>query len=136
MKPAPEETSNQDKSLNPINVFKSSLAPQGMGVTTEVTKIGDVDNGSNCSDEQALLDRKRDKKKKKKKDREERHKKRNYLQQSLFGGMGALDEMAPFDYANSFYPLGLTNQKNSGSKIYPGFYDHIYSKRKDPFSSQ
>lgn len=32
--------------------------------------------------------------------------------------------------------LGLTNQKNSGSKIYPGFYEHIHQKRKDTFGSQ
>jgi len=69
----------QGASLKPINVFKSSLAPSGLGVTSEVTKTK-IDNGSNCSDNQPLLDRKRDKKKKKKKDREERHKKRNFLQ--------------------------------------------------------
>jgi hypothetical protein len=68
-----DETSNQGRSLKPINVFKSSLAPSGMGVTSEVTKSNKFENGSNCSDNQPLLDRKRDKKKKKKRDREEKH---------------------------------------------------------------
>ena len=70
---------------------------------------------------------------------------------SLFPGgypgslMGAsVDEIAAnFDYFQSPYHtagrmgnpagimdmLSLTNQKNSGSKIYPGFYDHLHHSK-------
>ena len=57
--------------------------------------------------------------------------------------MGTLDDMAQFDYSNGIYSqrqisdvLGINNQKNSGSKIYPGFYEQMHSKRKDTFANQ
>ena len=98
-------------------------------------------------------DKKHKKKKKNKRSREEKEKRKSKRLQNpmaLFPGaypasmMGAnVDDLAAsFDFFQSPYHatgrmgnpgimdmLSLTNQKNSGSKIYPGFYDHMHHSK-------
>ena len=114
-----------------------------MGVTQAVTKT-DFDNGSNCSDndqpfhwrDHDIKEKKKKKKKKSKRDHSGRHKsKKNYYSPNQFPGLSFMGMEDPFEsFGANFHGkhgashfadvLALTSQKNSGSKIFPGFCDH------------
>jgi len=94
-----------------------------------------------------MKDKKHKKKKKNKRSSDGKRHKKHHYSSAMFAGMPStnVDEIAAqFDYLQNSFPgrvpgmpdvLALTSQKNSGSKIYPGFYDHMHKPRKDQVMS-
>jgi hypothetical protein len=141
----PSSQTQQLPNSNSQHVFKSSLTGNPLSVTGEVTK-NKFRNGSNDSanskieqlhDEDKMYRDKKNKKKKNKKDKKSGDKYKKKLLYPFYPISQGFDEnVQQFEQMqNQLYSqnpkqasdmLGLTNQKSSGSKIYPGFYDHMY----------